>query len=260
MRWGTLKRTIVIGPLIGMMLASLSGCTGIWTDDGQAGNDAPAASGSPTPGPKPELVLATAVIGLGKQNLKFTVDGGTGDVRGGSLDAASGAVKVTADVDGSPAELITYRDDIYIGGLRGDGKWLHARVPKFKDGAIPFVATADPLFGARFLGSASDVQQGQPNTLSGTADLTRVIASGTTQLIAHGFGKAAGTKATALPFTATVDDAGALSAVNMVFPKADRGKDLVYNLKITEVGGAVTITVPAENETVPAPADFYTVP
>lgn len=88
-----------------------------------------------------------------------------------------------------------------------------------------------------------------------------MVAAGPTKGLAVSLAKAAGAKATALPFTATADTAGALSSVNITFPKADRGgKDLKYNVKVTEIGGTVSITVPPKNKMREAPSNFYTGP
>jgi hypothetical protein len=258
-----LKRTIVTGVFVTVLLTPLSGCAGT-PNTTQAGPGASAgtASSAPLPSPKPADLFAKAVTKFSGQNVKYTIGSGDGEVMTGQFDAASGGTKLTGDIDGTKMEMIVLGDDVYLGGLTGDGKWMHAQASKFKDSAVSFLILVDPLFGQKFLSVAADVKQDQPATYSGTIDLTKVTVTGSAKRLADSFAKAAGPGATALPFTATVDGSGALSTVNITFPKADRGrKDLKYDLKVTESGGSTTtVAAPPKNKMTEAPSDIYTGP
>jgi hypothetical protein len=192
--------------------------------------------------------------------VKFTVtDDKNGESMTGSFDSASGGTKVTGNIDGTKVDVIGLGNDIYIGGLLGADKWVHAQASKFKDSAVSFLTIADPLYGEKFLSAAAGVKQGQPGTYSGTIDLTKVTVTGQAKRLADNFAKKAGSAASALPFTATLDGSNALSTVKITFPKADlTGHDLVYDLKITEVGGGVDpVAAPPKNKVTEAPADLY---
>jgi hypothetical protein len=258
-----LKRTIVIGVFAAVLLTPLSGCAGTPDDTrNKPGGGTGTASSTSSPSPKPAELFAQAVTKFSGQNVKYTIDGGDGGLMTGQFDATSGGTKVNGDIDGTKMEILALGNDIYLGGLTGDGKWMHAQASKFKDSAVSFLILVDPLFGQKFLSAAADVKQDQPTTYSGTIDLTKVTATGPAKRLADSFAKAAGTGATALPFTATVDASGALSTVKITFPKADLGgKDLKYDLKVTELGGsAVTVAAPPKNKVTEAPSDIYTGP
>lgn len=161
-----------MGCLFGALLLPLGGCADVLDRAGErSGDSGPAAS------PSPSLT--------------------------GTTDPAGGGVKLTGDVDGSTMEIITIGNDVYFGGLVEEGRYVHAQVSKFKDTAIALLYLIDPLFGYKFLGTATSVVRGEPNTFTGTLDLTRVATTGPAQRLAVSFAKAAGATATALPFTAT---------------------------------------------------------
>ncbi|MFD1048308.1 hypothetical protein ACFQ1S_23600 [Kibdelosporangium lantanae] len=219
-----------------------------------------AVSATSSSTPKPADLFAAAVTKVNGQNVKFTIAGDKkGESMTGSFDSASGGTKVTGDIDGTKVDVIGLGNDIYIGGLLGPDKWVHAQASKFKDNAISFLTIADPLYGQKFLSAATGVKQDQSGTYSGTVDLTKVTATGQAKRLADNFAKKAGAAATALPFTATLDGSAALSTVKITFPKADlTGHDLTYDLKITEAGGgAVPVAAPAKNKVTEAPADLY---
>jgi hypothetical protein len=254
-----LKRTILIGGFVAVLLASLSGCSG-GQDDKQTKSGSGTAGAAAPPSSKPEEQFASAVAAFNGKNVKFTIVGDDGVPMTGNFDSASGGTRLTGDLEGTKMEVIGLGDDVYLGGLTGGDTWMHAQAPKFKDSAVTFLILADPLFGQKFLSTATGVKQDQPTTYSGTIDLTKVTAKGSAKRLADSFAKAAGASATALPFTATMDGSNALSTVKITFPKADvGGKDLKYDLKVNEVGGAATaVAVPPKNKVTEAPADIYT--
>jgi hypothetical protein len=259
---GVLKRKFAMGIVFGAVLALLGGCGG--TKDSprdQTGGDATAAVSATSPSsPKPADLFAAAVTKVNGKNVKFTVtDDKNGESMTGSFDSASGGTKLTGKLDGTKVDVIGLGNDIYIGGLLGPDKWVHAEASKFKDSAISFLTVADPLYGQKFLSTAAGVKQDEPGTYSGTIDLTKVTVTGQAKRLADNFAKKAGSAAAVLPFTATLDGSTALSTVKITFPKADlTGHDLTYDLKITEVGGgAVPVAAPPKNKVTEAPADLY---
>jgi hypothetical protein len=258
---GVLKRKLVMGTVVGALV--LTGGCGSTKDsprDQVGGDTTTAASATSSSSPKPADLFAAAVTKVNGQNVKFTVAGDkSGESMTGSLDSASGGTKLSGTLDGTKVDVIGLGNDIYIGGLLGPDKWVHAEASKFKDKAISFLTIADPLYGAKFLATAAGVKQDQPGTYSGTIDLTKVTVTGQAKRLADNFAKKAGSAAAALPFTATLDGSGALSTVKMTFPKGDlTGHDMTYDLKITEVGGgAVPVAAPPKNKVTEAPADLY---
>jgi hypothetical protein len=237
----------------------LSGCgeTGTQPENtAGAGNDTAGSDASSTP-PAPAEVFAVAVTKFNGQNAKYTIDGGDGDVGTGQFDSASGANSLSTTLDGSTMEMVSFGEDVYIGGLLGDDSWIHAQASKFEGDGASFLIIIDPLFGARFLATAKDVKQDQPSSYSGTIDLTTVTVTGTAKRIADNFATAAGPAATAVPFTATLNG-DTLASLTITFPKADLGgKDLPYNLTITESGGAVSVAAPPQDKVTEAPPELY---
>ena len=257
-----MKRGIALGISAIALLAPISGCSG--THDASAtglGGGAAAASPTLSASPKPAELLATAVTKLSGQNLEYTIDGDDGHVLTGSFDARTGGNLLTGDVDGSKMEIIALGNDIYLGGLAPGGMYYHAQALKFKDNGMGVLLLVDPLCGQKFLSNAANVKQDQPGRFSGTLNLTKVTVAGTAKRLADHYAKAAGATAVALPFTATTDASGAIATVTMTLPKAEVShKDLKYHLKITEVGGAVTVAAPPKNKVTEAPAAIYNGP
>jgi hypothetical protein len=254
-----LKRIFAIGVLVAALVGFLSGCgeTDAQSDNtAGTGNDTAGSETSSTP-PEPAEVFAAAVTKFNSQNAKYTIDDGSGDVGTGQFDSASGANSLTTTLDGSALEVVSLGDDVYLGGLLGDDSWMHAQASKFEGDGASFLMVIDPLFGARFLATATGVKQDQPSNFSGTIDLTKVTATGTTKRIADSFATAAGPGATAIPFTATLNG-DTLASLTVTFPKADlTGEDLPYNLTITDSGGAVSVAAPPQDKVTEAPAELY---
>ena len=254
-----MKRGIVVGLFLTALVAPLAGCGGSAADtaSGASPNAGGQATSKSSPAAKPEDVLKGAAAKLTGKSVRFTVDDGT-DSSSGIYDAASGASKLTATVDGSKMDVIGKGNDVYIGGLDPSGKWMKADATKFTGSGVSFLTTADPLFAVKYLATAANVKQDQPSAYSGTIDLSKVTGTDTAKRIAGAFAKSAGSSATALPFTATLDATGGLATLTVTFPKADLGgKDFKYDLKVLSVGGAETVTVPAKNTTTEAPSDLY---
>jgi hypothetical protein len=257
-----LKRVVALGVFAIALVAPLSGCSSTKdTPAARSGGGGAASNAAPSASPKPGELLAAAVTRLSGQNMKYTIDSGNGDVLTGSFDAKTGGNLLTGNVDGSKMDIIALGNDMYLGGLAPGGKYYHALASKFKDNGIGMLLLVDPLCGQKFLSTATGVKQDKPGEFTGTLDLTKVTVTGTAKRLADHFAKSAGATAAALPFTTTMDASGAIAAVTMTFPKADLGnKDLKYNLKITEVGGAVTVAAPPKNKVTEAPPDIYNGP
>ena len=132
-------------------------------------------------------------------------------------------------------------------------KWFHVDATRL--GANPNLPV-DPNGAANtanLLSGAVDVQRSDQQHFSGTIDLTK--ATGTTWLGQSGM-SSMGTKAQAVPFTATVDDQGRLSALKIDLSTVDAALSPVQTT-YSDYGTTVTVTRPDPAQTTEAPDSVY---
>ncbi|GIJ44726.1 hypothetical protein Val02_16120 [Virgisporangium aliadipatigenens] len=212
-----------------------------------------AASPSPSPSPKPAEVLAKAAAATEGKNLKFTLkfEGETADC---VHDATSKGTSITAGTGDEKFEFLFFPGTIYMKNILTSGKFFKIDMSKVK-ATSDFRVLEDPLFARSFLATATDVKADAAGAYSGTLDLTKV--TGAAKQAADVLAKDAGAKATAIPFTATVDAQGRLASFTTTFPGADDGKDMPWELKIQEIGGTATVAQPAPSTVTEFPASEY---
>jgi hypothetical protein len=133
------------------------------------------------------------------------------------------------------------------------GKWMHVDSKKLgTDADLPFdlAGGGDVLDLAGLLGAVSEAQQTGANEYSGTVDLT--VAAGVSSMTDDNL-KKLGSKATAMPFTAALDDKGRL--VDFIVDGSAVNKKLGARFSFSDFGKPWPINKP--RNTVEAPAAVY---
>jgi hypothetical protein len=246
-----MKRTTTLGLLIAALAAASGAC--------DRGSDrtlpaGPPAASSASPSAAASEQLAAAVAKLDGQSLKYTITGNQGTLSGG-YDTTTRGITLSGGTT-TKLQYVILDDDVYLKGFDPQGRWWHLSVSRFPSGST-FRLLADPLFGITFLTTARNVKQDAPGTFTGTLDVTKVTAGGTTKQIADLLAKGDPAGATAVPFTATVDSQGRRAAVKATFVGVSKSGRLPYEVKIVEVGASAPAVRPSRAETVEAPPEAY---
>jgi len=249
-----MKRALAYSVLLAVLVAPVAACGDKADTAGNAGNG---AGTNASPSPQPGEVLAAAVAKTDKQNLKFQLDEAAEPVDG-TFDAASGGYTLKGGKGDEAFDFTMFPGVVYMPIPDAkDGTFFKIEVPKLREQS-GLRLLASPAFAIPFLATASAVKQDSAGAFSGTLDLTKVAEStGHPKSLADQFAKAAGDKATAVPFTAKVDAQGRVSEFRATFPAADQGKDLPWVMRISEVGGTVTVAAPPANKIKALPASGY---
>ncbi|RBJ09205.1 hypothetical protein DRA43_05110 [Micromonospora provocatoris] len=233
--------------LVALLGLGLTGC------GDRTGADAPAeraaATGSASPATTPRDELTAAIEKLNEQTLRVKLDSamlsahGVTDPRARTMQttltmAAFGEVRmlvIGADTwvkfDGELGEQ--------LGGSR---KWLRMDTG---NGVMP---VDDPGGAKKLLAAVVDVRRSGDRSYAGTLDYTRSGANGKALM-------AAGDKAKALPFTATVDEQGRLSTFTMNMTPIDASLGQM-SVTYSEFGTPVRLSPPAPSAAEEAPAEI----
>ncbi|MGI5239616.1 hypothetical protein [Dactylosporangium sp. CA-139066] len=233
------------------------------------GGDEPldtSAAGAPaSTAPAPKDVLLKAVQTLDKASFTFTVKQ-AGMSGGGRVDAKAKAasVEMSGKVEGTTISLayIVIAPDVWLKadlGAAGNKqlgitktKWMHLDPAKVEDKTqLPIDTDGNPAIGtAGMLQGAADVKQADATHFSGVVDVTAAdsLVAPDEQLL-----KKVGDKAKAVPFTATVDDQGRLTALKLDGSAIDPG--LTIDLVFSGFDAVKPITKPSG--AINAPASLY---
>ncbi|MBT8225170.1 MAG: hypothetical protein HKP61_12930 [Dactylosporangium sp.] len=199
--------------------------------------------------------LRTAVAKASGQSLGFVLGDGVASAEG-RFDVVSGGVSLSRIDDGRTTELVVVDGDLYLLGVVPSGAVLHVVVDQLP-GGHDLLPVAVPLVAFRLLGGVTRAES-STNDYSGRLDLTKVDAgeSATVQRFLAYLVRQAGDRADDIPFTATVDGFGRLAGFRAELPRADHGRDLIYEFAIRTLGGDLTVARPGA-DLVEAPASLY---
>jgi hypothetical protein len=243
---------------LGLFAAAAIGLAGCGANSGTGGTTGGATPGAATSAAAQGAAAAELTAAAQKLNddtvtTQVTSNGLTSsgkiDPKGNKADVT---MKVTASTGSADFQVRALGDDVYI-QARGlpnvqPGKWLHIDAAKAAGTTFDIIPDGDAAGANRFVKTVADVKKDGSGSYSGTLDLTKVPAgSGVT---VNGMGD----KASAVPFTATVDDQGRLTSmtIDMSGLSAQLG-----TLKTTysNFGSPVTVAAPATSDIVePDPA------
>lgn len=263
-----IRRMAAIG-LVAMTGLALTACTTAASTPttGPSGSvDASGPTGiAQVPG---ALALGSALTKIGATSYNFTIKQGGGLDGHGSVDPTAHNVQIelTGQQDGANVDIqaLQVGTDLYAkfdGGALINGqlgldpsKWFQLDQSKLTGAdAKPFDATSgDALNVAGLMAGLGGVRQTDPTHLSGTVDLTKatgVNAPSNDDL------KTGGDAAKTTPFTATLDDQGRITELNVNADGFD--KSMSFDVTFSSFGAATPVTAPAAADVVPAPAAFY---
>ncbi len=253
-------RALVVLTAAGLALA---GCTATSTTTATPSATPSASATSAAPAPKDALLAS--IEPLTRTSYKYTLT--TGGLTGqGANDPVN--KKATLALTGQQQSnsitinVTAINTDVWMKldfGANNNNlkisadKWFHVDTTRL--GANPTLPV-DPngaANAANLLSGAVDVQRSDPKHFSGTLDLTK--ATGTTWLGQTDLSSVSA-KAKAVPFTATVDDQGRLSALRIDVSAVDPALTPVQST-YSDYGTTVTATRPDPAQTVEAPDSVY---
>ncbi|MEH1015387.1 hypothetical protein V6U90_20010 [Micromonospora sp. CPCC 206060] len=249
---------------------ALAACGGSEGTEGSGGAASPAAA-SPTAAADPKQVLRASTSEIKKGNFRFTITG-DGTTGAGQVHQPSKSARYTLKTEG--AEFSATMDNIYVepsswvklefGGALADamknpkldGKYQHldqSKVKKQKGLGFDW-NDIDPAGSDLILKGIVDVEAAGEGAYAGTVDITGATEAG---LLDEEIIKALGTKGAALPFTATVDKQGRLTALTIDLPAAGESKAHQVKVTYSDYGAATKVEQPPAAQVVEAPASTY---
>ncbi|MDG4767589.1 hypothetical protein O7632_26365 [Solwaraspora sp. WMMD406] len=148
--------------------------------------------------------------------------------------------------------MIMLEQDLYM-RIAGDEMaemsdvWLHVDTSKIPDGsAFDMMPDGDPAGAANMIEGLVDVEWTSDTTMSGTIDMTKSSTADPEML------DALGDRATAVPFTATLDDEGRL--VELVVDTASLAPGMgTIEARYSNFGAPVSVEAPTDGEIMPLP-------
>jgi hypothetical protein len=204
--------------------------------------------------------LNAAVQELTKTSYKYSMK--AGDASGtGTVDPTLKQSSMTITVAEFKTEVLIIDPELYarISGLPMPGvdakKWLRIDRTKIKSFAALGIRDVNDPTGVNTLAKTiATIQKTGDKSYKGTLDLSKGSD-------AFGLDEAAvrqlAEKAKAIPFEATVNDAGKLATWKMTIPAYGAEKETPFELAYSEHGGKFSVTKPAAGETATPPQTVY---
>jgi hypothetical protein len=232
---------------LGVFAALCLGLAGCGASDISATPSAGASEASPPSAATAKLTAAAQK--LNDDTVKVTLESAT--VRStGNLDP--GADKATMSVrigTTSSIDLRTIGQDSWLQatGVPGvePGKWLHIDGARLAGTTFDALPDGDAAGAGKFVERMADVTDAGDGNFRGTIDLTKVAGSGVSVDVLGG-------KANSVPFTATVDDQGRLTELDIDLSSIDAqlGK---MTTTYSDFGATVEVSAPPAADVVEAP-------
>jgi hypothetical protein len=170
-----------------------------------------------------------------------------------TVDVLGQTLSVAATLIGSDLWMKADLGPLARGGGVDKTKWYRVDPAKLKDDSKPFdLAGPEPLAITSLFASVAGVTRTDATHLTGTVDLTKATGP---QSPDEASVTDAGTAATHVPFTATLDDQGRF--VELKITPADANKDLAEDITFTKYGSPTAIAPPPASEVLPATSAFY---
>ena len=252
--------------LIGLVLAGVIGISGCGpTEDQSAPAAPPSPSSSPSAepdDPAAELAEAAARLADDTVRVRVAVTGqmtltGVLDPRG---QAAVAKVDMGAVDDGTQAEVRQVGKDVWIklkgpvpAMLGGNGQWMHLSAAELSATSNFNVLPGDDPAGARaMIAAMTGIKRSGPHGFTGTMDLTRTSRYSAETL------KALGAKAAFVPFTATTDAQGRLTALSTDLSAIVSGAGQLTTA-FSDFGVPVDVERPPAAETTELPSELKSV-
>jgi hypothetical protein len=246
----------IAGSLLGTALvAALTGCAAADT----AAPPAPSVSSAASPAPDGAPALAAAVAKTTGISLKAVLVGDKAEENvTGAYDAKHTIGSITQTSGTDRMTIIATPDDLYVSGLSDlAGKTMRLKITKIA-AKNPLAMFTDVLTPLTLLTGVRNVKLTAPGSFTGTLDLTKATGTtaGSRKFLEYVLAFATD-RATAVKFTASVNEQGYLAEFNATLPRIDDGKDGEYDLRFSDFGSPITITKPTGAKVVDAPAAMY---
>jgi hypothetical protein len=238
--------------------AFVAGCSGAGT-----GTGSPSASASPSaPARSASDELVSAAAKLRSATYKFEVKVSSTTMQGAAdpstkgvqltSKAAAGGVSIDLELRAVGADLYARLDGLSALGIDRN-TWLHVDGTKIKSLAVLGIADPSDPTGAGSLGrqivTATKSGSGQ---YQGTLDLTKASVAGVPVSAITTLGD----KAKSVPFQATIDSQGRLSAFSFTVPAQGSTPETPVSITYSEFGSSVSITKPTTNVQEAPPAVY----
>lgn len=251
-----IRRLAIAGVAVFAAAGLMAGCG---AKNGTGASASPTAKPSPTLAPKEALLASTK--SLATSTYKFTIKS-AGLTGNGAADPTNKTAKATAtgQMDGVSlkVDFIQIANDLYakldLGpvtsqlGIQTD-KYYHADASKLGDAtSMPFGDTGQPVDANGLLAGLNDVKTTDGKHFTGTIDATKM--TGDEALDSDAVSKA-GDKAKSIPFTATLDDQGRLTDLNVDGSSID--PQLAIEVTLSDYGSATGISKPDASQVTEAP-------
>ncbi|MEV6815385.1 hypothetical protein [Micromonospora sp. NPDC051296] len=178
------------------------------------------------------------------------------DMLTGAVSTEARATAVTHVTEYSQSTFVTLPDLMYAQGEFGFGPEAFIElIFGLMRVNCAFAAVADPAMGLSMAGAATTADKSDDRTIRGTFDLSRIDGPENTMMTVKHLRTILTPKATAIPFTAVIEDRYVRS-FETVLPRAD-GTRLVYRMELSEIGATNKIAVPPDGKIIPAPPELY---
>ena len=251
-----IRRLAIAGVAVFAAAGLMAGC---------ASKNDTGASASPSAKPSPTVAAKTALLAstksLATSSYNFTIKSARVDGTG-AADPTNKMAKATATVGMNGMSLkvdfIQVGSDLYakldlgpLGsqlGIQTD-KYYHADATELGDSTnLPFGTTGQPVDASGLLAGLNDVQSTDGKHFTGTIDATKMTGDFAPNSDAL---KNAGDKAKSIPFTATLDDQGRLTDLNVNGSSIDPA--LGIEITVSDYGSATGISKPDSSQVIEAP-------
>jgi hypothetical protein len=251
-----IRRLAIAGVAVFAAAGLMTGCA---SKNGTGASASPTPKPSPTVAPKVALLASTKSLATSSYNFTIKSAGLNGS---GSADPTNKAAKASATGQTSGVSLkvdfIQVGNDLYakldLGpltsqlGIQTD-KYYHADASKLGDSTnLPFGDTGQPVDASGLLAGVNDVQTTDGKHFTGTIDATKMTGDFAPDSDAL---QKAGDKAKSIPFTATLDDQGRLTDLNVNGSSIDPA--LGIEVTVSDYGSAASISKPDSSQVVEAP-------
>jgi len=251
-----IRRLAIAGVAVFAAAGLMAGCA---SKNGTGASASPSAKPSPTVAGKAALLASTKSLATSSYN--FTIKSARVDGTG-AADPTNKMAKATATgtMNGMSlkVDFIQVGNDLYakldlgpLGNQLGvqTDKYYHADATKLGDTTIlPFGDTGQPVDAAGLLSGVNDVQSTDGKHFTGTIDATKMTGDFAPNSDAL---KNAGDKAKSIPFTATLDDQGRLTELNVNGSSIDPA--LGIEITVSDYGSATGISKPDSSQVIEAP-------
>ena len=251
-----IRRLAIAGVAVFAAAGLMAGCA---SKNGTGASASPSAKPSPTVAGKAALLASTKSLATSSYN--FTIKSARVDGTG-AADPTNKMAKATATVGMNGMSLkvdfIQVGSDLYakldlgpLGsqlGIQTD-KYYHADATELGDSTnLPFGTTGQPVDASGLLAGLNDVQSTDGKHFTGTIDATKMTGDFAPNSDAL---KNAGDKAKSIPFTATLDDQGRLTDLNVNGSSIDPA--LGIEITVSDYGSATGISKPDSSQVIEAP-------